>query len=236
MKGAKERINKAVAFLKGNQIIKFQNDIVRAMDADKNTVSQALKGNEKYLTESFIKRFSDVFPCVDCEWILSGKGEMLKPDTSVSNSTPVISTGRVIPYYDAEVAAGTNYGMEMTQARPSGMIEIGGLMKDSEFALRVYGNSMTPNYPAGCVIGLKQHTDSFIEPGTVYVVETTDNRYLKRLYYTKGKDAFRCISDNTMKHENGPMTGEYFYQEFEIPLKDVARLLRVTGVIKRNIL
>lgn len=166
------------------------------------------------------------------------KGEMVKsseqhpePDASI------ISTGKVVPYYDAEVAAGTSYGMEMAQqTRPFGMIEIGGLMKDSEFALRVYGNSMTPNYPAGCVVGLKQHTESFIEPGTVYVVETQENRYLKRLYCNKDKTALRCLSDNHMKHESGPMEGEYYYPEFEIPYSEVRRLLRVTGVIKRNIL
>lgn len=160
------------------------------------------------------------------------------PDTTTQNTNAlnVISIGKVIPYYDAEVAAGTTYGMDMTQVRPSGMIEIGGLMKDSEFALRVYGNSMVPNYPAGCVIGLRQYTERFIEPGTVYVVETSENRYLKRLYYNKDKSAFRCLSDNHMKHESGPMTGEYFYPEFEIPFEDVRRLLRVTGVIKRNIM
>lgn len=186
-----------------------------------------------------LDKISDSFPELNIDWLLTGNGEMLKDvfvEPKELENAAIISTGKVIPYFDAEVAAGAAYGMEMIQTRPSGMIEIGGLMKDSEFALRVYGNSMTPNYPAGCVIGLKQHTDSFIEPGTVYVVETTDNRYLKRLYYNKGKDAFLCISDNTMKYESGPMTGEYFYQEFEIPLKDVARLLRVTGVIKRNIL
>ena len=162
---------------------------------------------------------------------------MLKDSEPVAGENMnVISSGKVIPYYDAEVAAGTAYGMEMSQTRPMGMIEIGGLMKDSEFALRVYGNSMTPNYPAGCVVGLRQYTENFIEPGTVYVIETAENRFLKRLYYSKDKTAFRCLSDNHMKHENGPMEGEYYYPEFEIPIQDVRRLLRVTGVIKRNIL
>lgn len=108
--------------------------------------------------------------------------------------------------------------------------------KCREFAMRVYGNSMVPNYPAGCVIGLRQYNEHFIEPGTVYVIETEENRFLKRLYYNKDKKAFRCMSDNHMKHENGPMEGEYFYPEFEIPFEDIRRLLRVTGVIKRNIL
>lgn len=181
---------------------------------------------------------------INAAWLLTGDGEMLKSgEKALNDNSPradndinIISTGKVIPYYDAEVAAGTSYGMEMAPSRPAGLIEIGGLMKDSEFAIRVYGNSMTPNYPAGCVIGLKQYNEHFIEPGTVYVVETDENRYLKRLYYNKDKTHFRCISDNTMKYESGPMEGEYFYQEFEIPLKDVRRLLRVTGVIKRNIL
>jgi len=52
------------------------------------------------------------------------------------DSDTTISSGKVIPYYDAEVAAGTNYAMEMAQTTPVGMIEIGGLLKDSEFAMR----------------------------------------------------------------------------------------------------
>ena len=102
--------------------------------------------------------------------------------------------------------------------------------------MRVYGNSMVPNYPAGCVVGLKTHSDSFIEPGSVYVIETAENRYLKRLYYNKDKTAFRCVSDNHMLHDSGPMKGELYYPDFEIPFNEVIRLSRVTGVIKRNIL
>ena len=184
-----------------------------------------------------INRIVIEFPNLDITWLLTGEGEMLKNGIAheTDNGT-TIGSGRVIPYYDAEVAAGTEYGMEMTQTTPVGVIEIGGLLKDSEFAMRVYGNSMVPNYPAGCVIGLRQYNEHFIEPGTVYVIETEENRFLKRLYYSKNKKTFRCMSDNHMKHENGPMEGEYFYPEFEIPIQDVRRLLRVTGVIKRNVL
>ena len=202
------------------------------------------KSGKSDLGYKTIDKILDKYQDINRAWLLTGEGEMLKSEEKAQNDNPpqadndmnIISTGKVIPYYDAEAAAGTSYGMEMAPSRPAGLIEIGGLMKDSEFAIRVYGNSMTPNYPAGCVIGLKQYNEHFIEPGTVYVVETAENRYLKRLYYNKDKTHFRCISDNTMKYESGPMEGEYFYQEFEIPLEDVRRLLRVTGVIKRNIL
>ena len=201
-----------------------------------NTVSNYVR-NGYSVGGSVINDILAAFPEVNSTWLLSDKGVMLKSDSPiVAESLNVISTGKVIPYYDAEVAAGTSYGMEMVQTQPAGMTEIGGLMKDGEFAMRVYGNSMVPTYPAGCVIGLRQYTEHFIEPGTVYVVETAENRFLKHLYYNKEKSAFRCLSDNHMKHESGPMTGEYYYPEFEIPFEDVKRLLRVTGVIKRNIL
>lgn len=196
-------------------------------------ISQIEKG-VRPMPDEFIKKI-----LANKEWDTSMLSKDANPKIetqSTAENLNVMSTGRVIPYYDAEVAAGTAYGMEMTQTHPAGMIEIGGLMKDSEFAMRVYGNSMVPNYPAGCVIGLRQYTEHFIEPGTVYVVETAENRYLKRLYYNDDKTAILCISDNHMKHESGPMAGKYFYPEFEIPFGDVRRLLRVTGVIKRNIL
>lgn len=196
------------------------------------------------LSSKLLEQILEAYPDINRTWLLTGDGEMLKSEEKAqNNNTPqadndinIISTGKVIPYYDAEAAAGTSYGMEMAPSRPAGLIEIGGLMKDSEFAMRVYGNSMVPNYPAGCVIGLRQYNEHFIEPGTVYVIETEENRFLKRLYYSKDKKAFRCMSDNHMKHETGPMEGEYFYPEFEIPFEDVRRLLRVIGVIKRNIM
>ena len=169
----------------------------------------------------------------------SGESEMLKSQAVPEVGNPVgvtISSGKVIPFYDAEAAAGNEYGMSMEPARQVGMIEIGSVLRDSESAIRVYGNSMVPNYPAGCVIGLKLHTDSFIEPGRVYVVETRDNRYLKRLYYNKDHTCFHCLSDNQMKYDDGPRKGELYYQDFEIPIKEVIRIHRVVGVIKRNIL
>lgn len=158
-----------------------------------------------------------------------------KQDNSdIAPSKNTISIGKVIPYYDAETAAGVNYDVNMIPAKPMAMIEIGGLLKESEAAIRVYGNSMIPNYPAGCVIGTRLHMDNFIEPGRVYVIETRSGRYLKRLYYNSDKTGFECLSDNHMVYEEGPRKGKLYYPEFEIPFSDVVRIHKVVGVIKRN--
>lgn len=201
-----------------------QKQIASFLGVGQSFVSQIESGKDK-MPDEYVPILIDKFGDIDDFAV-----------KTLDNAQPSIDSGKVIPYYDAEVAAGTQYGMEMTPAAPAGWIEIGGILKDSEFAMRVYGNSMVPNYPAGCVIGLRRYTEHFIEPGTVYVIETAENRFLKRLYYNDDKTAFSCISDNHMKHESGPREGRYFYPEFEIPFEAVKRLFRVTGVIKRNIM
>ena len=145
---------------------------------------------------------------------------------------------KAIPFYDAQ-AAGSDVTMtEMTAiAAPSGTIDVGDLLQDSEAAIRIYGNSMLPNYPPGCVVGLAKCTKSFIEPGEVYVIETRDRRLLKRLFYKDDNPdsrKFTCYSDNVMKFEGGARHGKFAYPPFDLPISEIVNLFVVTGVIKRN--
>lgn len=141
-------------------------------------------------------------------------------------------TGKLVPVYNAKAAAG-NASVDMYGTRTS-WINVGDLLKDSEASLYVYGNSMIPGYPPGSLIGIRPLNESFIEPGSVYVVETESNRYIKRLYYNKDKTSLICMSDNHIKHTDGPMEGEYFYPPFEIPIPTIKVIYKVIGVIKRN--
>ncbi len=143
---------------------------------------------------------------------------------------------RTVPFYDADVAAGQSYSVEMTGiTEPAGTMDVGDLLADSDAAMRVYGNSMMQGYPPGCVIGLRKKTSLRIEPGSLYVLETEDDRYFKRLFNAdENNKVYVCFSDNTYKYENGPLAGKYFYPPFEIAHDEVKQLFKVTGVIKRN--
>lgn len=141
-------------------------------------------------------------------------------------------TGKLVPVYNAAAAA-ENGTIELPTTR-EGWVNVGDLLKDSEGSLYVYGNSMIPGYPPGSLVGFRTLNESFIEPGSVYVVQTESNRYIKRLYYNEDKTALLCISDNHIKHLDGPLEGQYFYPPFEIPLSAVKVIYKVTGVIKRN--
>lgn len=142
-----------------------------------------------------------------------------------------------IPFYDAEAVGGITE-TEMTPIHaPSGTIDIGDLLNDSHAAIRIYGNSMLPNYPPGCVVGLVKCDHNFIEPGEVYVIETRDRRILKRLFYPNDKpesEKITCYSDNIMKFEGGARHGQLAYPPFDIQKKEIINLFVVTGVIKRN--
>ena len=200
-----------------------------------------INGKTKSISNKLIRSITNTYPQFNDQWLLTGEGEMLKTPGKEEKGNDTteganLTVGKVIPLYDAEAAAGNGYEMDMSPARVVDTIEIGSLLRDSEAALRIYGNSMVPNYPSGCVVGLRPHTDNFIEPGQVYVVETRENRYLKRLFYNADHSAFRCVSDNHVTFDSGPMKGEFCFPEFEIPVEDVRRLFRVVGVIKRNII
>lgn len=214
--------------------INSENISVREFERRCSLANGYVKGIKHSVLPAKMQSISLQYPTLNTSWLMTGEGEMLKSDSIEANDKP--ATGKLIPFYDAEVAAGADYVMNMDPARQTGVIEIGSILHDSELAVRVYGNSMVPNYPAGCVIGVKRHTDSFIEPGRVYVVETEDNRYLKRLYYNDDRTSFHCLSDNQMKYEEGPREGRPYYQDFEIPLDEVVRVHRVVGVIKRSIM
>ena len=73
----KERLNKAVEYLKYNGIVKTQEDIAAKMKAGRPSVSSALSGKESALTDNFIRRFCNVFTEISYFWLLRGEGDML---------------------------------------------------------------------------------------------------------------------------------------------------------------
>lgn len=160
--------------------------------------------------------------------------ELVEPVAGKLNEQSSIYSRTLIPFFDVEASAGVNPVDILPVTNPNGMIDVGDLLRDSECAIRIYGNSMVPNYPSGCVVGLRVMHDGIVEYGNVYVIETEDNRYLKRLFKDKEKVGYCCVSDNIQMYGDGPRKGEPFYEPFTIPFDKIKRMYRVTGVIKRN--
>jgi len=86
-----DRLKKAISYLKGNETIFNQKDIVEKMHVNKSSVSSALKGNEKYLTNSFLIKFCNTFGSINYNWLITGKGKMLNSIAPSKNKLPMLS-------------------------------------------------------------------------------------------------------------------------------------------------
>lgn len=62
---------------------------------------------------------------------------------------------------------------------------------------KVSGDSMSPRYPSGARVILERaNEESFIEWGAVYVLDTIDGEFLKRVYPTDDPAVIECRSEN----------------------------------------
>lgn len=88
----KERLEKAFSFLRYEGIIKSQSDAAKKMGASRSSVSSALNGNELFLTDTFLMRFSNTFKQISIDWLLKEEGPMLtvEPEFKSENTPQVI--------------------------------------------------------------------------------------------------------------------------------------------------
>lgn len=104
MEGKVLRLNKGFEYLRSIGMIHTQADVAKAMGASRPNVSSALKGDEKVLTDKFLKRFANAFGVLSQDWLLTGEGPMLTSDLSGSvhqqssgdNSPNVNGSGNVV--------------------------------------------------------------------------------------------------------------------------------------------
>lgn len=231
-------------------------DIVKKLEVDKGVVSAYLNG-KKPISDNFYAKFIKEY---ESDFIKAGKS-IAEPLTDITeayhqlwhyptqvNEDDFTTTLRnkkltpkenrnIVPFYDAPAIAGINETEMDSITSPVGMIDVGDLLSDSHAAIRIYGNSMTPNYPPGCVVGISKVDKPYIHPGEVYVVETKNQRVLKRLFHKDddpSSDIVSFISDNKIKEEGGARDGRLAYPPFERTWEEIEKIFIVTGVIKRN--
>ena len=74
-----DRFNKAYEYLKNRGVVHTQKELAAKMQATAPHVSLAMKGESKYLTDNFLRRFNDTFDSIfNLQWLILGEGDMLK--------------------------------------------------------------------------------------------------------------------------------------------------------------
>lgn len=130
-----------------------------------------------------------------------------------------------IPFFDTIAVGGTGVLADQSAVRePSDMIYPGSLLATATGALRIYGHSMFPKYPAGCVVAYRDADKDVIIWGEDYVIELTDRRLIKRLEKSAREGCVSAVSYNKSE--------DYVYAPIDIPLLKIKRLYMVVGKVE----
>jgi hypothetical protein len=211
----KERLTEFLAYLKIGQD-KFAKNVGLSRGYVNN-----LKDN---ITAKTVDKIISVYPELNKDWLLTGKGEMLKSDPSQK---------KLIPFYDVETIGGVNDKVANTDgvSAPSEYIDAGDWFREATAAIRHYGDSMV-EYPAGCILALKEVKEKrLIVWGKDYVIETNEYRITKRVQRGKDDEYIKAYSSNTETYPDGQLVHEYL----DVAWNDICRIFLVLGyVVKKN--
>lgn len=160
---------------------------------------------------------------VSAEWLLTGKGSMLKSD--IHNNKDEVKA--VKPESDDEImyvrllplhAHGGSLSDFTVSVKDSDCEKVLSPVKGADFAIQVQGDSMAPEYPSGSMILIKKINESaFIEWGKVYVLDTENGSVVKKVVPSDKEGFVRCVSINP----------DPSYAPFDVPLRSVYGIYRV---------
>lgn len=166
-------ITAAFQQLRAAGTVKTQGDFARILGISQSTLSAAKNGDERYLTKSLIERVQAL--------------------TSPSQQFPSATSILVIP---TEAMAGT-LGEFSTSIAAYDCERIISPIKDVDYAIKIHGDSMSPEYPSGSLALIKKINEkAFIEWGKVYVLDTVNGVVIKSVRKSERENEIECVSLN----------------------------------------
>ena len=154
-----------------------------------STLSAAMNGDDRYLTENLIERIQAL--------------------TTDKTSDP--ETAETIPIIPVEAMAGTlqEFFQSVQEYDCERMVSP---IKGADYAIKVNGDSMSPEIPNGSHILLKRiKEEQFVEWGKIFCLDTANGAVIKRVFPTDDPQVVECRSINpefpsfrvNTKHING---------------------------------
>lgn len=173
------------------------------------------------LSSDTIEKLLYAYTDLNAEWLLTGKGAMLKDDASIA---PVPKSIVGVPLIPIEAIAGyaveDGVGIRFEDCEYYSVPEF--KKSGVEFLIRVSGSSMYPKYSNGDILACKKVKDIiFFQWGKVYVIDSSQGQLVKRIFEYENADYILLVSDNKEK-----------YPSFPIPKSDIRSLSIVLGVIR----
>jgi SOS-response transcriptional repressor LexA len=195
-----ETLNRIFEQTRGAGLAKTQGDFAMLLGVNRNVMSAAMNGNERYLTDRLLKK------------AIEFQKEHFADDGSIMNkgTLPVIPT---------EAMAGT-LGEFAESIHAYDCERMVSPIKGADYAIKVCGDSMTPEIPNGSQILIKKiFEEEFVEWGKIFCLDTRNGAVIKRIYPTENPEVIECRSINPD------------YPPFQVNVKSINGWYRVLMVL-----
>ena len=175
----------------------------------------AIKSNGP--SASVITRIAVKCPDLNLNWLFTGDGQM----ANEAFIPPKYRGGKNLPLIPFEAVAGPGDPLyEDERVEDYYMVSE---FKDSDFLIRVKGDSMSPHFTGGDLLVCKRiamDQTFFLQWGRCYVIYTRSQGCMVKRVQPSEKDGWiRCVSDNVK------------YAPFDVPMQDVVSVALVNGSI-----
>lgn len=167
---------------------------------------------------------SKQFPDLNLGWLMIGEeygGPMLLTDRKPEKPEAPARDDHSLPLIPFDAVAGP--GVPVYEDERVEDFYTVSEFKDSDFLIRVKGDSMTPRYTGGDLLACKKIaiTDVyFFQYGRCYVILTrSQGAMVKRIQPSEREGWIKCVSDNVK------------YAPFDVPMDDIVSVALVNGSI-----
>lgn len=198
---------------KGISIAAFE----KSVGMSNASFSKSLKNNGAIGTdklENILSIYSDISP----EWLLTGQGDMLKEEPSLSVS---MNPQEGTPYYDVDFLGGFDL-QENSQAMVPALNIVANICPRAEMWCNITGRSMEPTISHGDIIALHKCSVEDIQYGEVYAVVLDTFRTVKILRKSSTPGMLKFV----------PVNKEEF-DEQEFSISRILQVYEVVGSIRR---
>lgn len=216
----------------------------------KSGTTRGILAQNNGISEDNIARFLAYAPDVNEEWLLTGRGEMIKTKGSLSGTpadeqpnltdkdtknnlhtqgkTTELSTAHPtnnpkegIPLIPFSAMAGVLTGEQSVLEYECERYVVPAF-NGADFLMQVKGNSMMPTYISGDIVACQRVPMSglFFQWNKPYVLDTAQGAIIKRIKPGSDKQHILIVSDNKE------------YDPFELPYEDIYAVALVIGIIR----